>query len=88
MLPITCGVPQVSILGPLSFIVYINYIIRVSEIADIILFADDTNMFLSHPSFNTLFTLVNNELLKISKWLKLNKLSLNIKKTNHIIIEK
>jgi hypothetical protein len=42
-------------------------------------------MFLSHPSFDTLLTLVNNELLKISKWFKLNKLSLNIKKTNYIL---
>jgi hypothetical protein len=62
-----------------------NDIIHVSEIADIILFADDTNMFFSHSSFDTLLTLVNNELLKISKWFKLNKLSLNIKKTNYIL---
>jgi hypothetical protein len=56
------SVLQGSILGPFLFIVYINDMIHVSEIADIILFADDTNMFLSHPSFDTLLTLVNNEL--------------------------
>lgn len=47
MLPIICGVPQSSISGPLLFIVYNNDIIYMSEIADIILFADDTKIFLA-----------------------------------------
>lgn len=76
---------QASILGLLLFIVYINDIIHVSDIADMILFADDTNMFFSHSSFDTLVALVNDELSKISKWFRLNKLSLNVKKTNYIL---
>ena len=81
---ITCGVPQGSILGPLLFLVYVNDIIRVSPLLTYILFADDTNIFFSLKNHQTLVTIMNSELSKISSWFKCNKLSLNIDKTNFI----
>ena len=50
-----------------------------------ILFADDTDLLYSNSDINALIKIMNAELCTISCWLKLNKLSLNIKKTNYML---
>jgi len=49
------------------------------------MFADDTNLFCSVFNLSNLVKTANCELDKICYWFKINRLSLNIKKTNFIL---
>ena len=84
---ISCGVPQGSVLSPSFFLIYINDLCQISNIYDLVLFADDTNLFFSHFHSTTLMNLINSEMLKLFDWFKANKLSLNIPKWNYIIFK-
>ena len=80
-----CGVPQGSVLGPLLFLIYVNDMHRSSKKFDFYLFADDTNLLYAEKDQNKLEVVVNEELLKLCEWLKSNKLSLNVSKSNFVI---
>ena len=75
---ITCGVPQVSVLGPILFLLYINDLPNICDKLKFFLFADDTNIYLESSN-------MNKELEKLYDWLCINRLSLNVSKTNFVI---
>ena len=83
--PVSCGVPQGSVLGPLFFLIYVNDFHNCSKLLDFHLFADDANLFLQHRDINMLESLINSELEKVHTWLCANRLSLNIDKSNFVI---
>ena len=82
------GVPQVPILGPLLFLLYINDLQFTSDLLDAIMFADDTNLFYSNKDINTAFLRVNDELQNINEWFISNKLSLNVRKSKYSFFRK
>ena len=83
---LTCGVPQGSILGPLLFILYINDIINTSTMLKFVLFADDTTILYSHDDLASKMNEINKELQEVTNWFKANKLSVNARKTNYMLL--
>ena len=81
------GIPQGSTLGSLLFLIYINYLPNCSEKLTFKIFADDTNVFASARDLKSLETLMNSELEKVKEWCDVNKLSINMSKTNFMIIK-
>ena len=72
-------------LGPLLFLIYVNDLYKCSEKLNPVMFADDTNLFISGINVDDLFSDMNCELNKISLWFKANKLSLNLTKTKYAL---
>ena len=67
------------------FILYINDICNISQVLDLTIFADDTNIFCTGDDIHELCNLVSQEMKKIQNWFAINKLSLNINKTNFMV---
>ena len=61
-------------------------IFRLPQNSTIHLFADDTNLTLSHSYVSTLQQNINNELVNVSNWFKLNKLSIYFNKIEFMIV--
>lgn len=87
LLPISCGVPQGSVLGPFLFSIFLNDLPKVTCM-EVTLFADDACFNFAHHNSNILEQQVNQELEKISTWFQDNKLTLNVEKTNFMLIHR
>ena len=81
------AIPQGAVVGPLLFPLYINDFYNSSKLFEnnlkiIHLFADNANLFYKHESLQQLQENINAELINIQTWLRANKLSFNIEKSN------
>ena len=79
---LTCGIPQGSILGPLLFILYINDLPSCGVHFKPRMHADNTTLTSAAEDPDTLQVEMNSDLGTIQTWLKVNKLTLNVKKQN------
>ena len=65
--------------------IYINDLPNISKILKFFLFVNDTNIYYESDDLKKLERIVNKELEWLNHWLNVNRLALNIKKTNFVI---
>ena len=91
---VNCGIPQRSVMEPLLLNIFINDIIEVNSRLDFIMYADDTTRISSLETFGDrhnpkyIENTINTEISKITTWLKLNMLNINVDKSKKSIFFK
>ena len=81
LLPITCGVPQGSVLGPLLFILYINDLANCCLLGKISIFADDTAIYFKCSNTDELSRVGSAIMTDLDRWFTANLLTLNTDKS-------
>lgn len=83
--PVTMGVPQGSILGPLLFLLFINDLPSSLNHTNCLLYADDTTIFTSQKTTAELESSLNSDLCNIYQWCVNNHLYMNPSKTTFVV---
>ena len=86
LMPVSCGVPQGSSLGPLLFSIFLNDLPLMLNHATVAMYADDSTIYSSSETASELERVLNNELKVTERWMRLNKLVLNKEKTKRIVL--
>ena len=74
-------------LGPLFFIIYVNDLLKLfSTDVNLLLYADDTVVYFAHENPHNTCDIVQRCLKTICDWCALNKLTMNVTKTKHMLV--
>jgi hypothetical protein len=82
--PTVCGVPQGSLLGPILFDVYVNFLSQAVQ-SHIVQYADDVAMVRSHTNYNELKNMLGNDLRALIAYFRDLGLRLNVGKTEFMV---
>lgn len=85
LMNLNAGVPQGSILGPQLFNLYINDIGNIAEKSQLIVYADDTSIFVQSDNPSDLCNNVNSTLQNLYEWSNRNSLQINSAKTKAVL---
>ena len=83
---LSCGVPQGTILGPLLFLLYINDLPNCLSNCEPRMYADDTHLTYAGDNVDNIQLHLNQDLENVHNWLRANKLTLNMTKTEFMLI--
>ena len=85
--PITHGVPQGSILGPIFFMIFMNDLNEVVENCKILSYADDTTLYFTSKNASNIQVAINQDINKLEKWFLENRMKLNESKTELMVVQ-
>ena len=83
---VKCGVPQGTILGPLLFLLYINDLPNCLYFSQPRMYADDTSLTFASVDLKHIDDCLNYDLNRVYIWLSANKLTLNLTKTEFMLV--